>query len=111
MDLTSGLECTLKCIFLFKKLRESHSCVLQAAGAPSRNLSYTILHFMVSLNGNIRDGFIESIESCGCLDHAELQVVHFLLAEVGVCVGLVERRGKVLGAPQSRYRSIHLSDI
>ena len=62
----------------------------------------------IVLDGNFRDGLVEAVEPRGRLEHAELEIVNFLLAEVGVSVGLVERGGKVLGAAESRDGSVHL---
>ena len=62
----------------------------------------------IFLDGNFRDGLVEAVEPRGRLDHAQLEIVDFLLAEVGVCVGLVERGGKVLGAAESRDGPVHL---
>ena len=58
----------------------------------------------------IGDGLVEAVESRGRLDHAQLEVVHFLLAKVDVGESLVERRGEVLGASQSGDRPVHLKE-
>ena len=62
----------------------------------------------IVLDVNFRDGLVEAVEPRGGLDHAQLEVVDLLLAEVGVGVGLVERGGKVLGAAESRDGPVHL---
>ena len=60
------------------------------------------------LDGNFRDGLVEAVESGGRFEHAQLEVINFLLAEVGVSVDLVERGGKVLGAAESRDGPVNL---
>ena len=62
----------------------------------------------IVLDGNVCDGLVEAVEPRGGLDHAQLEVVDLLPAEVGVRVGLVERGGEVLGAAESRDGSVHL---